>query len=95
MVAREIVDRVNALMSEGFEITADKLVPGALLKEDLGLDSLDAVDMLVILEERLKTKIEGIRIAKVKTMGDIYELVEEATAQSREKDNSEVRDLAT
>lgn len=82
MVDQEIVDRVNELMSQGFEIPTDKLKPDATLMADLGLDSLDAVDMLVILEEKLNTKIEGERLVKVKTLGDVYVLVEEAVLMS-------------
>jgi acyl carrier protein len=86
MVNSEIVSRVNQLMSEGFEIPTERLLPEATLMGDLGLDSLDAVDMLVILEEKLGTKIEGERLIKVRTLGDVYVLVEEAVVSS--KDNT-------
>jgi acyl carrier protein len=80
VIESEIVGRVNGLMQSGFELAADKLVPGARLKEDLGLDSLDAVDMLVFLEEALDARIEGERLMQVQTLADVYELVREAAA---------------
>jgi acyl carrier protein len=83
---KEIVSRVNELMHQGFEIPLEQLVPGARLKEDLALDSLDAVDMLVHLEEKLGARIEGERLMQVKTLGDVYVLVTEAMqAQNSEK----------
>ena len=48
----EIVLQVNELMHKGFEIPHDKLTPAATLFSDLGMDSLDAIDMLV--HQRLK-----------------------------------------
>jgi acyl carrier protein len=74
---REIVQKVNELMHQGFEIPFENLKPEARLKEDLGLDSLDAVDMLVHLEERIGSRIEGERLMTVKTLSDVYTLVEE------------------
>lgn len=80
MSEKEIVEKVNALMKQGFELTPDQLQPQARLKEDLGLDSLDAVDMLVYLEENLGSRIEGERLMQVKTLADVYTLVQEAAA---------------
>ncbi len=73
----QIVSQVNDLMHQGFEIPRDKLVPTATLFDDLGMDSLDAIDMLVHLEEKLNIKVEGERLKKVRTLTDIYGLVGE------------------
>lgn len=75
--APEIVLRVNQLMVKSFEIPAEKLQPGATLVDDLGLDSLDAVDMLVFLEEVFGIKVEGERLAAAKTLSDVYVLTQE------------------
>lgn len=77
MKREEIVQRVNSLMQSGFELPQEKLTPEATLFGDLGLDSLDAVDMLVHLEENLGIKVEGERLATVRTLNDVYALVEE------------------
>lgn len=68
----EVIQQVNALMKSGFEIPEEKLVPTATLVGDLGLDSLDAVDMLVYIEETLGVKVEGEKLASVKTLQDVY-----------------------
>lgn len=71
----EIVRRVNATLREGFEIPAEKLRPESTLFEDLGLDSLDAIDMLVYLEENLSVRVQGEVFKEVRTLGDVYRLV--------------------
>ncbi len=77
MTEKELVAKINDLISNGFEIEPQKLTPQALLKEDLGLDSLDAVDMLVYLEENFDIKVAGERLLQIKTMADVYALVQE------------------
>ena len=73
-----LIKTVNDLMHSGFEIDPAKLVPEASLKDDLGLDSLDAVDMLVYIEEKMGVRIEGERLKSVKTLGDVYVLAAES-----------------
>jgi acyl carrier protein len=77
-VSPEVINQVNQLMMSGFEIPAEKLVPTASLIADLGLDSLDAVDMLVYIEETMGIKVEGERLASVKTLADVYLLASES-----------------
>ena len=72
----EIISRVNDLMREGFEVPAEKLKPEALLFQDLGLDSLDAIDMLVHLEEKFGVKVSGEKLIHIKVLSDVYDLVE-------------------
>lgn len=76
-----IVEQVNKLMIEGFEIPAQQLKPEAHLFTDLGLDSLDAVDMVVYLEEKIKLKVDAEQMVQVKTLGDVYKLVENLLAE--------------
>ncbi len=73
----EVKAKVNDLFIKGFEIPAEKLSPTASLYEDLGLDSLDAVDMLVHLEEAFHIKVDGERLMDVRTLQNVYDLVEE------------------
>lgn len=81
-VSQNVIEQVNTLMKTGFEISEDKLVPTATLIGDLGLDSLDAVDMLVYIEETLGVKVEGERLATVKTLQDVYMLAQESLAST-------------
>lgn len=81
----ELIAQINELMHAGFEIPMEKLVPDATLIGDLGLDSLDAVDMLVHLEDKLKIKVEGEKVRGLKTLADVYAFAAESLANwSRE-----------
>lgn len=70
-----VVQMVNAIMHEKFEVPADSLVATAHLKDDLKLDSLDFVDMVVILEEKIGGQMPAIDFFSIRTLGDVYNLV--------------------
>jgi len=73
----DIIQKINQTMNEGFEIDTNLLKPDAHLFKDLGLDSLDAIDMLVHLEEKLQIKIDGEKFKDVRTLADVYKIVGE------------------
>ena len=75
---REIEKKVLNVLVEEFELEPDDLKPEANLYEDLGLDSLDAVDMVVALEKAFGMKFtdqEALR--KVRTVADLFQLLKE------------------
>lgn len=68
----DIVSQVNKIMVEGFEVDSDLLTPEAHLKDDLGLDSLDGVDLVVALEKTFGCRIAEEDARQIKTLQDIY-----------------------
>jgi acyl carrier protein len=72
-----IKEEINKFLSTGFRIPAEKLTEEAHLFNDVGLDSLDAVDMIVNLEDNLNVKIDLERFKNVRTLGDVYNFVTE------------------
>ena len=82
MYQTELVQKINDVMHRGFELPMEKLQPEATLFQDLGLDSLDAIDMLVHLEETLGVKVETERFQNVRTLGDVYTMVGELAKES-------------
>ena len=77
----DIIQRVNDTLHNGFEIPQDKLVATAHLYEDLKLDSLDAVDLMVHLEDKLGIKVEGEAFKDVRTLDDVYGMVEKMVTE--------------
>ena len=81
----EIKDLVNNILIEEFEKEESELKEDANLFDDLELDSLDGIDLIVALEKSVKaktsieTKIEEEKAKNLKTVGDIYNLIEELT----------------
>lgn len=73
---KDIYQRVNNIFIEEFELEPEQLVPEATLYDDLGLDSLDAVDMVVALEKEFGVKMKDEEsIRSVRTLDDLYKLL--------------------
>lgn len=76
MTDEEVIEIINTAMSEEFELDPEKMVPEALLFEDLEMDSLDRVDTVILLEKAFKFKIrEEEAIREIRTLGDIHRFV--------------------
>lgn len=76
-----ITEKINSILIEDFELPADTLTEDASLRDDLGLDSLDAIDLASKLEEQSGIEIETRVLAELNTLGDMYALVEELVAK--------------
>jgi acyl carrier protein len=72
----EIVAKVNEFLSEEFEIEKDLLTPEARLVEDLGIESLDFVDIVVIIERDFGFKVKREDMDGVRTLDDLYKYIE-------------------
>ncbi|MDR2075920.1 MAG: phosphopantetheine-binding protein [Desulfovibrio sp.] len=73
MTDAEVLERANAALAKEFELEGDRMRPEADLREDLDLDSLDTVDMVVVLEQEFGIKIgKDPAIASIRTLGDIH-----------------------
>lgn len=74
MTDTEIIRRADAALAVEFELNMENIKPEALFREDLGLDSLDAVDMVVVLEQEFCIKIgKDPAIASIKTVSDMHQ----------------------
>ena len=76
MERKEIESKVKAFLIEEMEIEADVIQEDAKLKEGLGLDSLDFVDIVVIIEKTFGFKIKPEDMSNVKTVKDFYDFIE-------------------
>ena len=72
----EIIEITKKFLSEEFEVDPDKILPENNLKETLDLDSLDYVDLVVVIEENLKFKPTAEDFKTVLTFEDFYNLAE-------------------
>lgn len=75
MTRNEIAEKVNAFLVEDFEIDESLLLEGNLIKEQIGIDSLDMVDIIVTVNDIFGFKLEKSELAAVKTLGNFYDLI--------------------
>ena len=76
MTRTEIEEKVKGFMIDELEIEENELVPEALLKDDLGIDSLDYVDIVVIVVKIFGFKIKPEEMTEVKTLGQFCDYIE-------------------
>jgi acyl carrier protein len=72
----EIEEKVKGFMVDDLEIDENELVADALLKEDLGIDSLDYVDIVVIVDKTFGFKIKPEEMKGVQTLGQFCDYIE-------------------
>jgi len=82
MTEQEIRDQVSAILVEQFEIDANEIKPEAHLYDDLGIDSIDAVDLIVRLKELTGLRIPPEDFKDVRTVDDVVQVVTALTATS-------------
>jgi len=76
MTEQEIIELINSSLAEEFELDPADMTPEANIYEDLELDSLDTVDMVIVLEGAFNFKIredEGIK--EIRTLSDLHKFV--------------------
>jgi acyl carrier protein len=76
MTEAEVIELIDSSLAEEFELDRADMAPEANLYEDLGLDSLDTVDMVIVLEGAFNFKIrEEEAIRAIRTLDDIHRFV--------------------
>lgn len=75
MTREEIIEITNGFLIEEIEIEENLLKEEAHLKDDLGIDSLDFVDIVVIVERNFGFKIKPEEMANVKTLANFYDYI--------------------
>ncbi len=71
----EIHARLKEVLVELFEIDPAKITPEAHLYQDLGIDSIDAIDLLLRLKELTGKKIQPETFKHVRTVADVTEAI--------------------
>lgn len=70
------VERLARVLNESFEVDPAKVVPEARLYEDLGIDSIDAVDLMLKLQLLTGLKVRPEQFRSVRTVSDVIEVLD-------------------
>jgi len=80
MTINEIEEKVSAFLIDELEIEEDKIYPESRLKEDMGIDSLEVVDVVVLVESTFGIKMKNEDFKVVKTYSEFCNFIAEKLA---------------
>ncbi len=76
MNQNEIFEKVKELLLVRIAVAPDAVTMDALLKEDLEVDSLDLVELSMLLEDEFNVKIPDDQMANIRTVGNVVEFLQ-------------------
>lgn len=80
MSFEEIYDKVTAFLVDELEIDQDKIEGDALLKDDLGIDSLEVVDVIVLVDDAFGFKMKPEDFKELRTLNQFCAYIQEHAA---------------
>jgi acyl carrier protein len=75
MTDDQILNKLREILAESFEIDPARITTSTHLFEDLDLDSIDAVDLAIKLQEMTGRRIKPEEFKSVRTVGDVISTV--------------------
>ena len=72
-------EKTRALIAQKLNLDENDITPEKSLNNDLGADSLDVVEVALMLEREFNVKFEESETKKIQTVGDLYALIEKHT----------------
>lgn len=81
MTEADLIEKVNDLLVDEFEVERDTITPDAVLKDTLGLDSLDYVDLVVVIESNFGFKVKPEDFVGIVTFQDFYNYASKRIAE--------------
>ncbi len=73
MTDPELIEIVNGVFTDSFEIPPENITPDAQIFTDLGLDSLDVVDLVAAIQKKFNVQVrDDERVRSIRTLQDLY-----------------------
>lgn len=79
----EVEGQVQKLMMELFDIEASLVVAEARIREELGADSLDIVELIIALSNHFVINVRDAEVQKIRTVGDIVTYIDQKLVVSQ------------
>ena len=77
MDRNELIEKVNTVLAEEFEVEVSEISDEKKIKTTLNLDSLSLVDLVALIEEEFSVKIKGTEMTSIQSFGDLYDFLAE------------------
>jgi acyl carrier protein len=71
-IDQPLIDQINGFLSEEFEVDTCRMLAGANLRQVLELDSLDYIDLVVVVENNFSFKVKPEDFIRIITFADFY-----------------------
>jgi acyl carrier protein len=81
-----IIDRINGLLSEEFEVDIIRMLPAANIRQVLELDSLDYIDLVVVVENNFSIKVKPEDFTGIISFQDFYSYIISRTSSKEASD---------
>ena len=82
MTRQEIVEKVNSLLAEEFEVDPAGFTPDANVRDTLQLDSLSLVDLVALIQQTYKIKIPVSELRTIRTFENLYDYIQSHLSQA-------------
>lgn len=73
------LEKLRKLLADQLNLAPEKITAESKIIDDLGADSLDIVEMLMVLEEEFNITVNDEESVNLKTVGDIVKLIDSKT----------------
>ena len=80
MTREDIIEQVNSMLAEEFEVEESEFAPDASLKETLQLDSINLVDLIALVQVTYKITIPVNELKQIQTFNNLYDYIEQHQA---------------
>ncbi|MBE6247790.1 MAG: acyl carrier protein [Prevotella sp.] len=80
MTREEIIEQVNSMLADEFEVEQSEFTPDANLKDTLQLDSINLVDLIALVQMTYKITIPVGDLKQIQTFSDLYDYIEQHQA---------------
>ena len=75
-MANDLSDRIHSIVAEQLGVERADVTKDASILDDLGADSLDVVELVMILEEAFNIEVPDDAVEEMRTIGDVQRFVE-------------------
>ncbi|MEA2067343.1 MAG: acyl carrier protein [Thermotogota bacterium] len=76
MERKDIFNKVKKIVADNLSVEESEITEKTSFVEDLGADSLDLVDLVMVLEKELGISIDDEKLSDLSTVSDVIELIE-------------------
>lgn len=83
MASTDLIQKINEKLADEFEIEIELIQPEAPLMQTLELDSLDLVDMVVLVEHNFGFTLKAQDFVGIKTFQDFYDFIDSRVNESK------------